>query len=105
MGFVAGGTEGLGGERGARARAAVEHDGAVAIDRRGLSRELIELDVERALDAPHRVLVVLANIHQLGPGGHQLSGLLGGDLVLDGGAVAQSIQKVAQDPVGRADRE
>jgi two-component system cell cycle sensor histidine kinase/response regulator CckA len=63
--------------------------------------------VQRALDATRRVLVVLTDVHQLGPLSHQLSGPLGRDLVLDVGGVCHGTKKLArgaQDPVMAADR-
>src|SRR5690349_10478033 len=49
----------------AAADAAVEDDGGLAIDRGGLARDLLELDVARALEPPGLPLVVLADVDQL----------------------------------------
>ena len=105
VGLVARGPEGLCGQRGARTRAAVEHHGAVAIDRARLARQPIELDVLRAFDVSGRVLVVLAHVDQLGPLGHQLGGSAGRDLFFYFGGFGQPNRKVAQDPTSRTDSE
>ena len=65
VGVVAAGAEGLRRERRPAPHPAQEDDGPVLVDLRRPARQVLELDVDDAGDAPGVVLVLLANVDEL----------------------------------------